>query len=797
MTSFPLPGPLNLRQNQTNLDTTWKLWHRQWKNYNIATGLQEKSEEVKVATLLTCIGPEAMLILDGLCTNEEEQKTVDSIVEKFQAYCVVRPNETYERYKFNIRKQEKGEKVDEYVANLRQMTKSCNFGSLEDSLIRDRVVLGIQDDNVRRRLLQESDLTLTQAVQTIRAHETTHDQMQVMAQQESQQLMQHGADLHAVSGGRNDGCRKTAPFTGWCKYCGTKHKFKKEQCPAWGKTCQLCGRLNHVASKCRRARVEMLDMEDPNMAEDAAHDPDSSPPEGHLSTFGVEAQTANHGQLASGSKEAEHVLQMNIAAVSKSQGSKIHAHLMIGGNHIERFQLDTGAGVNVIPQHVYKKACNDPHLKKLKPCKMSLVMYNGSTSAVKGKCRLAVTNLKTMKEYQVEFLVVPQDYTSLLGVSAVQDLDLINVNYANIMNMQESDTTSDKRTTHNEALVREYQDVFTGTGRFQEKLKLEVNPGAKPHQAATRSVPVALENTLKQELDRLTSEGIIAPVVVPTDWVSALVVVKKSDGSLRICLDPKPLNKQLKRSKYPIPTVDDLTCRLAKAKVFTVCDAKNGYWHVDLEEESSFLTTFGTPWGRYRWKRLPFGIAVASEEFQRRLNQELEGLDGVKAIADDILVYGEGETHEEAIADHDRRLRALFERCREREIKLNVKKMKLKEKQVAYMGHLFTDQGLQVDPEKTRAIRNMPTPKDRKGVQRLLGMVNYLQKFSPNLSTVAAPLRQLLRDDTPFFFEDALHGEVLRKIKTLILRRPSSNTSTPKKRPFSRSTHLKKAWARA
>ena len=98
--------------------------------------------------------------------------------------------------------------------------------------------------------------------------------------------------------------------------------------------------------------------------------------------------------------------------------------------------------------------------------------------------------------------------------------------------------------------------------------------------------------------------------------------------------------------------------------------------------------------------------------------------------------------------------------------------MKLKQKQVAYMGHLFTERGLQVDPEKTRAIQCMPTPKDKKGVQRLLGMVNYLQKFSPSLSTVAAPLRQLLKDDVPFLFEDSIHGEALRKIKKLIAEAP-------------------------
>ena len=413
MANLPLPGPLNLRQNQNNLDVTWKLWHRQWKNYAIATGLQDKMEDVQVATLLTCIGPEAMLILDGLCTSEEDQKTVASVISKFQAYCVVTPNETYERYKFNIRKQEKEEKVDEYVANLRQLTKTCNFGSLEESLIRDRVVLGIQDDNVRRRLLQENDLTLTQAVQTIRAHETTSDQMRVMTQQETRPCLQQSADLHAVNGGRRDRQRKVTPNIGWCKYCGTKHMFKKEQCPAWGKTCQLCGRLNHVASKCRRAHVQMLDMTDLNGTGDMMYEENTAVPEAHLNSLGTETQVADQDQQTNVSEEAKHILHLSINAVSQPLSNKIYAHLMIGNNHIERFQLDTGASVNVIPQHVYKKAFNDHQLKKLQPCQMSLVMYNGSTSTVKGKCKLTVTNPKTMKEYQVEFLVVPQDYTPL------------------------------------------------------------------------------------------------------------------------------------------------------------------------------------------------------------------------------------------------------------------------------------------------------------------------------------------------------------------------------------------------
>ena len=109
-----------------------------------------------------------------------------------------------------------------------------------------------------------------------------------------------------------------------------------------------------------------------------------------------------------------------------------------------------------------------------------------------------------------------------------------------------------------------------------------------------------------------------------------MVVVKESNGKIRLYIDPKPLNEALKRNHYPLPVTGDLLPLLAKAKVFSVVDAKNGFWHVQLDNESNFLTTFGTPWGRFRYTRMPFGIPPAPEEFQRRLEQALEGLEGVK-----------------------------------------------------------------------------------------------------------------------------------------------------------------------
>ena len=127
-----------------------------------------------------------------------------------------------------------------------------------------------------------------------------------------------------------------------------------------------------------------------------------------------------------------------------------------------------------------------------------------------------------------------------------------------------------------------------------------------------------------------------------------MVAVPKKNGKLRICLDPKDLNRAIQRENYQLPTVEDIATRLHGAKVFTVMDIRNGFWHVSLDKESSYLTTFQTPFGCYRWKRIPFGISSAPEVFQRKMHELIEGLVGVEVVADDFIAVGYGNTFEEA-----------------------------------------------------------------------------------------------------------------------------------------------------
>ena len=139
---------------------------------------------------------------------------------------------------------------------------------------------------------------------------------------------------------------------------------------------------------------------------------------------------------------------------------------------------------------------------------------------------------------------------------------------------------------------------------------------------------------------------------------------------------------------------------------------------------------------------MPFGIKSAPEEFQRQLDKCLEGLENIAVIHDDMVIFGPGETTEEATASYDVAFKALLHRCRERGLKLNKKKLRFKLSKVAYMGHILGSEGLQADLEKIQAIQNMPRPTGIHGVQRLIGGVTYLSKFLPRLSTVCEPLRR-------------------------------------------------------
>ena len=205
--------------------------------------------------------------------------------------------------------------------------------------------------------------------------------------------------------------------------------------------------------------------------------------------------------------------------------------------------------------------------------------------------------------------------------------------------------------------------------------------------------------------------------------------------------------------------------------MFSKADLKDGFLQIQLDEESSKLTTFQTPWGWYQYLRMPFGISPAPEYFQRKLDQNLEGLNGIYKIADDILFTGRGASIDEAVKDHDANLLKPLDRCRERNLKLNQEKLQLKCSETPFIGHVLTPEGVKPDPRKVDAILKMERPNDVAAVRRLVGLVNYLSKFLSKLSELCEPLRRLTHKDVEWSWS-AVQEEAFQNIKHAVTSAP-------------------------
>ena len=387
-------------------------------------------------------------------------------------------------------------------------------------------------------------------------------------------------------------------------------------------------------------------------------------------------------------------------------------------------------------------------------------MWNGSTIPALGRCKLRTRNVKTGQNFNVDFVIVKEELTPLLSRNAAEKMGLITVNYNHFKHVN-AVTTSLEALYH-----KKFPEAFRGkTGILPgKKVYLTTMPNAVPVVRGARTLPESRKAAVKAELERLTESGVLVPVDEPTDWVSQMSVAEKKSG-IRICIDPTPLNEVLMREHYKLPVLEDVLPELTGAQKFSVCDLKAGYLHCKLDDESSILTTFATPFGRYRWLRLPFGLKVSSEIFQKRLHQALEGLPGVRCIADDVIIWGRSDE------EHDAHVCQFLLRCCKTGISLNKEKCRFGLTEIPFMGHVVSSEGLKPDSTKIDAILQMKPPTDKRTVERVRGTVNYLSRFIPWLSDVMRPINTLTHNDVEWSW-DRVHDKAFEEVKKLLTQAP-------------------------
>jgi hypothetical protein len=646
-----------------------------------------------------------------------------------------------------------------------------------DEMVRDRIVFAIQSRKVREKLINKgAELTLENAIEMARTYEFSQAQLQYMAKPEetdsvhaiqkqrkkpqqrfgansSRQQQRFGANPSQHTGAsRLTGQHANWKSTGQAKACGNcgRAHGRQEECPARGKQCFKCHRLNHFSRYCHSSYTR----ESIHQVYGECVDPDEDL---FIDAVGTE--------IAPVSYDSDSEFTIDVCMDDEKQfPDEAFTRLAVGEDkHSILFKIDSGAKVNTLPTNVFKSIM--PPVK-LVETRARVTGYSGALLKVRGKCTLTCSHKG--QTLPLNFCVIDTPAPPLLGLRSSLRLNLLELvsHVATEKGSHDKSTKPLLETLETDPVLKDFKGIFQGIGLFPGEHTIRTDDSVPPVIHAPRRIPVSLRDKLKDELKRMEMQDIITKVDEPTDWVSSLVVVEKPrTGKLRVCLDPRDLNKAIKREHYQMPTLEDVISKLATAKYFSVLDARSGYWAVKLDKDSSMLTTFNTPFGRYRFLRLPFGVHSAQEVFQKKVHETYEGLSNVDAIVDDILVYGS------SVEEHDANLRAMLQRSQDRGIRLNPDKCTIRVTSVPFFGCILTADGLKPDPAKLTAIKDMPTPQNKGELETVLGMVNYLARFAPRLAEITSPLRDMLKQDIEFLW-DSPQQQSFEKMKEVITSPP-------------------------
>jgi len=804
------PGFLTL---DGNIFAKWQQWIRDFEIFMCATGLDEKSEKRKVNSLLHCLGKDCIAIFESFDFENDandpqdrnKKEEYDFVVGEFENYFSKKKRLRQVRREFSKLKQEETENVITFINRLKIKVKECDFGDQTDEMILDRLCEGVKSERIAERLCDadfaEEELTLEKAVDICRQVDMTEEQLKDRkggAQQSSASAV-HAVGVRNRNRGRSRGRNKQNFNPGRstnyqesnsqerCGNCGLSHD-EEQVCPAAGSLCYNCGFRNHWARCCRQptsARQASYQSRGPRGQHRGSYR--GQPSRGHNSYRGSHSyrgqnsrgQSSYRGRSSSRGQprprtnfqnvnaldgyenvyandgvenvndcendafENDEFFVYSLNSVNDAWNVDLNVHVASRVHNVT-CKIDTQAQVNVLSETTVKTLGLVPQ-----PTSVAIRPFKGATVRPLGQVCLKVTYKQ--KQYLLVFQVVEGQVPNLLGdedsvklglIKRVNSLDETECVKPNVVN----ENVPECKDANIQSIVAKYSEVFKGLGTIPGSYKIEIDPNVQPVVHPPRKVPVAIRTKVKSELDKLEESGIITKTTEPSDWVSSLLAVTKGD-KVRICIDPKDLNVAIKRSHYPLTTIEDVVTRTEGSKVFGTLDCSQGFFQIALDDKSSRLTTFNTPWGRYRYLKLPMGLSCSPEVYQMAMVDMLGDIDGVEIVMDDILI------HAVDLPTFERRLETVLKRCKEYDLRLNPKKTKLGLREVDWIGHKITDEGVKISENKVKAILQMPSPTSVDEVRRLLGMINYLSKFIHNLSDVTAPIRVLLKKDIAFYWD--------------------------------------------
>ena len=692
--------PFEVTTDRASLGFRWARWLRSFDLYADGKGVEKHAQ--RKALLLHSAGMDVQDIFYTLkCPEPGETENVYSVCKKVLTdYFTPKVNVAFERSKFRGLAQLPDESIEAYATRLRQHAIYCDFTDVDEN-IRDQLIEKCNSQRLRRKLLEMEDPTLENCIKTALSLETSERQAEIMigTVNKVHSRPNRAADQSKLNFPRN-------VIT--CYACGFKgHTKSDKNCPARGKTCRRCKNEGHF-ERCCRTRL-----------------PSASSSKSGPKVRSVEVEDVDDD-------EDDYIF--NVLSGETQDGD---LQVNVGGVNVPVI-IDSGATVNIIdrdPWEQLKKA--GIRCKSSRTSKRVYVYGHTKPLTVAGSFTTKVE--AGTNSVDAEFLVVEEKGKALLSKQTSIDLGILHIQ--NVYHVNSTDRKAQ--------LKDQFPSCFDGIGKLKDyQLHIPVDESVEPVIQGLRRVPYNLREKLEKKIDELESLDIIEKVQGTSRWCSPIVVVPKSDGDVRVCVDMRRANEAVLKEPFPIPTTEEILQDLNKSTVFSKLDIKMAFHQIELDEASREITTFMTHRGMYRYKRLLFGVSCAPEMYNKVLSQVLGGLDGVCSIFDDIVVHGQN------VEQHNERLEALLKQLQEKGLTLNIDKCQFNMDNIEFMGLNLSETGVRMTENKVEAIINARQPQNSSEVKSFLGLVNFSARFIPNMASIAEPLRKLTRKSEPFIWGD-------------------------------------------
>lgn len=745
----------------SNAFTQFQLWRKEVTRI-ISGPLASKSNAIKLNHIFIWAGAHAESMIEASKREQPDLNltTPDELLTEL-ARCISHETMYREaREQFYSVTQLGSENTATYFTRISELYTLAEFPADTDFLLADKLIHGCANRACKQKLMAKGkNVTITKCLDVMRQFEaltTTMGCFNTTAEKTTPSTEEH-VDAQYFRN-KNPQRRSHTPSTSTqpCRWCGGQ-RHNRQQCPAKNITCRGCSKVGHFERVCLQKRtgqqnvMEMAE-EDNSLSED---------------------------------------FDMNIIHVDSIQRNnprevltKVVFHTA-GQTHQQEGKVDTGAMASCVPKMMLSSI--GIHKSALKPSRAVLKGISGINLQNQGTVTVRVTC--NNKQENTEFYVTEHGREIILGLPFCKQFQLIamaDVCYQRQISCSLKAVHITEESSSNygplkkkwmrhlplgkctgnalQDLKQIFPTMFDGSvGLFDGEVQLTLTDDARPVQLAPRAVPQSILPKLKAELDKMERENIIRPCPEVTDWVHNLVLVVKKNGTLRVCLDPRNLNKYLVRTVHHTASWEDVQHSFHHGRVFSTLDAKSGYWTQKLAQESQLLTAFNTPFKKYCFQRLPFGLSVSSEIFCQKMDQALQGIPGTFPCADDVKVQGSSEER------HDLHLLETVDAAMKAGIKFNPDKCAIKQRSIEYFGRIVTPHGVKPDPKKVEAIVDLAAPMDKQELQSLLGTVNFISTFIPNLSQHTNAMRTLLKKGVHYVWTADMQQE-FEAIKRAIAR---------------------------